>query len=186
MKEIELFINDDGEWIDRISLVEEPAIETDFMAFAKEHMMFSTDDDKQILTGPVMIPDKRMYRNYNGGCMVYFSAATIREAAYRWIKENKSHCFNIDHNTDIHSVSVIESWIVEDPMQDKSAFLGFTDIPTGTWFISCKIDDPELWAMIKSGEFNGFSVEGLFRFYEPEEFSIIREAEEYLESVEKN
>lgn len=186
MKEIELFINEEGEWLDRISLVDEPAIETDFMAFAKEHLMFSIDNDKHIITGPVMIPEKRMWRNNFGGCYVYFSAETIKEAAYRWLIENRNHSFNLDHKNDTYSVSIIESWITEDTEKDKSTALGFTDIPKGTWFVSAKVDNDELWSKIKSGEFNGFSIEGTFILGEFEkqhnkyEQDVIKEAEEFL------
>lgn len=181
MTEIELFLNPEGEWLNRIALVDEPAIEADFMAFAKEHLMFSADEERRIITGPVMIPDKRMYRNWEGGVMVYFSAETIREAAYRWLLENKNHEFNLQHQDSIASISVIESWIVEDPEKDKSAYLGFTDIPKGTWFISCKIMDESVWQAIKSGEFNGFSVEGMFAYIQPDP---IRQAEEFLKTIE--
>lgn len=183
MREIELLIDETGEWIDRISLVDEPAIEKDFIAFAKEHQIFSADEEKHIITGAVMIPEKRMYReDEKGGYYVYFSEDTIREAAYRWLKENKNHKFNLDHSTDTNAVSVIESWIVEDPDNDKSSAMGFKSIPKGTWFISAKVEDETIWEAIKNGTFNGFSIEGMFHFEDP----VIEEAEEFLKEFEKN
>lgn len=182
-KEVELFIDEEGRWLDKISLVDVPAIETDFLCFNKEQeLKFSANDEKRIITGPAMIPEKRMWRNE--GFYVYFSEDTIRKCAYRWLKEDMNHQFNLNHNNNTSSVSVIESWIVEDSENDKSAALGF-NLPKGTWMVSCKIDDENLWADIKSGKFNGFSVEGLFTFYKDfksEDEQIIEEAEEFVRS----
>lgn len=180
-KIIELTLTENGEWIDSISLVEDPAIEVDFMTFGKEHFEFKTDDEKHIITGAVMVPDKKMWRNNFGGCWVYFSEDTCRNAAYRWLMENKNHSFSIHHQNELKDVSVIESWVKEDEA-DKSTALGFTNIPRGTWFISAKVDDEDLWQAIKNGEVNGFSIEGVFKLEEPEdeEKQIIKEAEDFL------
>lgn len=165
MKEIELFINEDGEWINRISLVDEPAIESDFLAFKKERLEFKRDEERYIITGPVMIPEKRMYRdNVNGSeCMVYFSRTTIATASQRWLQEGRQASFNLDHSSDVDGVTVVESWLKESDC-DKSIALGFSSHPDGTWFISCKVDDESTWNAIKDGEFKGFSIEGMFSF----------------------
>lgn len=183
-KEVELFIDDEGRWLQKISLVDEPAIETDFMKFNAE-LKFSADTDKRIITGPAMIPEKRMWRKE--GFYVYFSEDTIRECAYRWLKEDMNHEFNLDHSDNTSAVSVIESWIVEDMNNDKSAVLGFS-VPKGTWMVSCKVDDDSLWEKIRSGEFNGFSVEGVFTYFRKDERTaeenIIADAEEFLRTYD--
>lgn len=184
MKEIELLISPEGEWINRISLVDEPAIEQDFLAFSKTHQLFSADEEKRIIVGPVMIPEKRMYRDDSNGSgfYVYFSEETVRVAAHRWLMEDRNHKFNLDHSTDTASVSVIESWLVDDPDMDKSKALGFTAIPKGTWFIAAKIEDDHVWEAVKSGQFHGFSIEGIFHFEDP----VIAEAEEFLKEFENS
>lgn len=176
MKEIELYIDEKGEWIERISLVEEPAIEMDFMKFGKEKLFFA-DAEKRIITGAVMIPEKRMWRNSNGGCYVYFSKDTVEKCAHRFLMEGKNKQFNLGHSTDTDKVSIVESWLKVSEA-DKSSALGFTNVPVGTWFISCKVESPEIWGEIKSGEFNGFSIEGVFQY--DDETEVIREAEEFL------
>ena len=62
----------------------------------------------------------------------------------------------------LSGVTVVESWIVENPEMDKSKHLGYEDIPRGSWFVSYKVDNNTLWNKVKAGEVLGFSVEGLF------------------------
>lgn len=191
-KEVELYIDENGEWLEKISLVELPAIESNFLCFSKEDTFkFALEDEQRIITGPVMIPEKRMLRldEYGNEYYVYFSAETIKQAAYRWLQENMNHQFNLEHSKNTNKVDVIESWIVNDSRNDKAASLGFS-LPKGTWMMSCKVNDEDLWRSIKEGEYNGFSVEGMFR-YDDETFNkvlsdeekIIKEAEEFLASM---
>lgn len=170
MKEIELFINDDGEWVERISLVDEPAIDVDFLYFKKDNetnYRFS-NDEKRIITGAVMIPDKRILRYENNvPFFVYFSRDTIETISQRWLMENKNHDFNLNHSTEANGIGIVESWIKVDE-NDKSTFLGFQDCPVGTWFVSAKITNDDVWDEIKQGKFNGFSIEGMFVFNDDE------------------
>lgn len=183
MKEIELFINEEGEWCDRISLVENPAIMSDFMAFAAVKQNFTTDHERHIITGAVMVPDMRIYRNdEHGEYMVYFSAETIEKIAHKWIREDMSAAFNLDHTTDTRKVNVIESWLKSDMSADKSVALGLPgDLPVGTWFISAKVDDESIWQQIKAGAFNGFSIQGIFHTEQPQEDI---SDEEFLQAIQ--
>lgn len=191
-KEVELYIDENGEWLEKISLVELPAIESNFLCFSKEDTFkFALEDEQRIITGPVMIPEKRMLRldEYGNEYYVYFSAETIKQAAFRWLQENMNHQFNLEHSKNTNKIDVIESWIINDSRNDKAASLGFS-LPKGTWMMSCKVNDEDLWRSIRENEYNGFSVEGIFR-YEDETFNkvlsddekIIREAEEFLASM---
>jgi hypothetical protein len=40
-------------------------------------------------------------------------------------------------------------------------------LPDGTWFGSFYVENPKVWAAIKSGKVKGFSVEGLFDYEAP-------------------
>jgi len=155
--------------IDAIALVDEPAIEKDFMLFDKqEKFKFSIDQDKQIITGPAMTADKLIYRNDgpegDEEYYVYFSAEDIKKMSELFLKQSKVDNFNFDHNSSelVSSGYLVESWIVEDPMNDKSYALGFTKINKNDWFVSMKIEDTEVWEKVKNGEYNGFSIEGMF------------------------
>ncbi len=122
------------------------------------------NEEKQIVIGPAMIPDLRIFRKDAKGnpYYVYFSEKTIRQIAEKYMR-NKY----IDNNDQMHDgravkdVYVIESWIKEDE-QDKSNKYGYGDLPVGTWFVSMKIKNPKVWQAVKEGQLNGFSVSGYF------------------------
>ena len=121
-------------------------------------------DDKQIVTGPAMIPKQLIPRKDELGNLfhVYFSIETIEKIARKFLADNNSHNTDINHNGAVVSENtLLESWIVEDPELDKAKALGF-NVPKGTWMTSYKINNKETWAKIKAGELNGFSIEGSF------------------------
>lgn len=167
-----------------ISLVNEPAIESNWMCFSRQVKEYHfSDDEKHIITGAVMIPDKLIYRrDGNGEYNVYFSADTIRQTAENYLKALKNNTFTLEHGDNTNKVSIVESWIKETDV-DKSTALGL-DVPVGTWLISAKVNSPELWQEIKLGRFNGFSIAGTFRTKNEDE-AIIEEAEEYLNNILK-
>lgn len=170
MKEviIELTVNEnDNTGVDIISFVESPAIEVDFMYFNdnKTHRFKSIDEDKRIVVGAAMLPNEKIIRfdADNNPYFVYFSEDTIRTCQELYFKRSKQTATNIDHKDKVdNGVTVVESWIVENPDMDKSKHLGYKDIPVGSWFVSYKVDNDDLWQKVKNGEVLGFSVEGLF------------------------
>ena len=167
---IELFIdeNDKDNELDIISFVSAPAIEKNFMYFNKDDNRFSfksTDDEKRIVTGPAMVPNQEIIRMDAEGnpYFVYFTEETVIKAQEIFAKNGKTKSTNFEHQeNDMDGVTVVESWIVTDPKNDKSNALGFKDIPKSTWMVSYKVDNDELWKKVKSGEVQGFSIEGVF------------------------
>lgn len=149
-----------------ISLVEEPAIEIDYVAFDKDketkpNLKFIEDkqNEKFMILGPALVPDKNIYRNYDGNeFYVSFSAECIEKLSYKFMKTCYGDgCFTKDHESFAQGCSLAESWI-KTSENDKSVDYGF-DCPIGTWFITAKIDSIELWDSIKKGERKGFSIE---------------------------
>lgn len=149
-----------------ISLVEEPAIEIDYVAFDKDketkpNLKFIEDkqNEKFMILGPALVPDKNIYRNYDGNeFYVSFSAECIEKLSYKFMKTCYGDgCFTKDHESFAQGCSLAESWI-KTSENDKSVDYGF-DCPIGTWFIAAKIDSIELWDSIKKGERKGFSIE---------------------------
>ena len=149
-----------------ISLVEEPAIEIDYVAFDKDketkpNLKFIEDkqNEKYMILGPALIPDKNIYRNYDGDeFYVSFSAECIEKLSYKFMKTCYGDgCFTKDHESFAQGCSLAESWI-KTSENDKSVDYGF-DCPIGTWFVAAKIDSIELWDSIKKGERKGFSIE---------------------------
>ena len=165
---IELFIDDKDQdnALDMISFVSAPAIEKDFMHFKeqKEKFEFKSDEEKRIVTGAAMIPNQEIIRMdaEDKPYFVYFTEETIEKAQEVFAKYGKTKSTNFEHKTGMRDVTVVESWIVTDPSNDKSNALGFSDIPKGSWMVSYKVDNDDLWAKVKAGEVKGFSIEGVF------------------------
>jgi len=167
-KVIELLLNEEEQaYLDSVSIVEKPAIDRNFIAFSEDKpTRLNFDDERMVVLGPAMVPDQRIPRTDENGEMyfVYFSEETIRLAADLFLKKNKASKSNVNHRP-VYSdkLHVMESWIKESD-NDKSVDYGFGDLPVGTWFVSMKVDDMDTWKKIKSGDLNGFSVEGAFMF----------------------
>ena len=135
-----------------ISVVEEPAIEEDFIKL-KSDKLYKFTKDQQILIGPALVPDKPIYRNdEHGEYYISFDASSIKQIAADYLKHLQ---INIDHNESIPA-TVLESWIKESE-NDKSVDYGF-NLPVGTWFVKIHIDNEEVWQDIKNNKY-GFSIE---------------------------
>ncbi len=125
---------------------------------------FSHDDEKRIVTGPVMIPMKMILRRDEDGnpFYIYFTKETIRKMSEKFFKQNNHNNTDVNHDDNVTTENtLIESWISESIKHDKSYKYGFA-LPEGTWYVSYKINDDETWNLIKSGELKGFSLAGAF------------------------
>ena len=166
MNLIELIIDDKEEMqgVDAISIVENPAIESDFIALkSQEIKMAEVDKEKRILMGAVLIPEKPIYRrNGENEYYIYFSKDTVNKASQLFFKNGNQSNWTFEHDKAITGLTVVESWIVEDTTKDKSALYNL-NVPVGTWMASVKVDDTELWQnFVKTGKVKGFSLEGIF------------------------
>jgi hypothetical protein len=166
MKIIELILDEDSKvsGIDAISIVEAPAIESNFIALSNHQVKFATvDTEKRILMGPALIPNRPIYRNQDGEeFYVYFSKSTIEKAMQLYLKKGNQGNATLEHDGKIQGLTLVESWIKVDAEKDKSAAFGMND-PVGTWYVSMKVDNEEIWnEYVKSGKVKGFSIEGFF------------------------
>lgn len=188
---MELFeLKIDDELLDEvfaISLVSEPAIESNFVFFDKEKVQFQkVDTDKRIIVGPVLIPNKKILRIDGEGkpYQVFFSDETVTALAQNYLKRRYTNKTTIEHEEKVHGVSLVESWIKTTKM-DKSNSYGL-NLPMGTWVGMFKVDSDEIWnEYVKTGEVKGFSIEGLFthdlvKASKEELLSIQEEEAEYL------
>ena len=123
--------------------------------------------DQRIVAGPLMIPDKMIYRiDEDGEYFVYFPQEVVKKIAYKYMKKKYVDQANIEHNSfdKLDGVTLVESWLVADSDKDKS--LVYSDgekFPVGTWYGMMQIDNDEIWNdYIKTGLVRGFSVEGFF------------------------
>ena len=151
--------------VNAISIVEMPAIESDFIALSKEiEVNFAeVDNEKRILMGAALIPNKTIFRrNGEDEFYVYFSKDTIRRASQLFLKSGSQSKSTLEHQMKIEGLTVVESWIVDDSEKDKSAFYGLS-MPVGTWMVSVKVDNDEIWTdFVKTKKVKGFSIEGYF------------------------
>lgn len=166
MKIVELILDEQqlASGIDAISIVESPAIESNFIALNSHKVEFkAVDADKQILLGPALIPNKPIYRNQDGEeFYVYFSKATIEKASQLYLKRGNQSKATLEHQISLAGLTLVESWIKVDMEKDKSAAYGLND-PIGTWYVSMKVDNAEIWnEFVKTGKVKGFSIEGFF------------------------
>lgn len=125
---------------------------------------FSLEEEQQKVVGPLLIPNKLILRiDENGNPFyVYFSEDTVKQISERMLKDKRVDQVNLEHNSDQMVDGVMtETWIVEDPENDKSNIYGMK-VPKGSWMGMYKINDPKVWAMVKEGIVKGFSLEGYF------------------------
>ena len=167
MRIVELVLNedDDNAGIDAVSVVENPAIEENWVALKKHEIELKTiDEEKRLLMGAALVPKKQIYRRNektNEEYYIFFSKDTIRKASQLFLKSSNQNNATIEHTKKIEGMTVVESWIVEDTKKDKSALYGF-NAEVGTWFITMKVENSKIWDKVKAGEIKGFSIEGYF------------------------
>jgi polyhydroxyalkanoate synthesis regulator phasin len=148
-----------------ISLVEDPAIQSNFIALSKQQkiQLSTIDNEKRILLGAVLVPDLPIYRNQNGmEFNIVFSADTIRKSMENFFKQSYQQNSSLEHDQEIDGVTFVESWIKEDDVHDKSVFYGMNE-KVGSWFVAMKVDNDEIWNdYVKTGQVKGFSIDGMF------------------------
>ena len=165
MRIVELILDEDQEiGIEAISVVENPAIEEDFIALkSQEFKLAEVDKEKRLLMGALLIPNKPIYRrNGEDEYYIYFSKDTVLKASQMYLMQGKQNNSTLEHQYEINGLSLVESWIVEDKVHDKSVKYGM-DLPLGTWVGSVKVNNDEIWnEFVKTGKVKGFSIEGYF------------------------
>jgi len=145
--------------LDLISIVDRPAIEANFIRLEKAPIKVKLAAEKQYVTGPVLIPDKQIYRNDGGHeYLMYFTAEDIELYRNDFFQNGKTKLSNLDHASGktIEAI-LIESWIVMEPETDKSWTLGFEGVVPGTLFATYYIPDRADWEAVSKR--NGFSIE---------------------------
>ena len=165
MKLFELIVDDLEDEIFAISLVETPAIESNFVFFDKEEVMFAkVEDEKRMVMGPVLIPDKKILRVDAQGqpYEVFFTKDTVADLARAYLKNKYTDSATLEHDEEkLNGVYLVESWI-KTSKSDKSNDYGL-NVPVGTWMGQFFIENEEIWDdYVKTGKVKGFSIEGLF------------------------
>ena len=196
MRIIELLIDEDEllSGIEAISIVDRPAIQEHFVALNEHqrHQLAEVDKEKRILMGAALVPNKHIYRaDGDEEYYIYFSEDTVRKASELFLMRGNQNKSTLEHQAELHGLSVVESWIVEDEVHDKSVKYGM-ELPVGTWMVSMKVNNEDVWEnYVKTGLVKGFSIEGYFTdkvnmaevqsIDESEANEILLEVQDYLE-----
>jgi len=175
MRIVELILDEDQEesGIEAISIVESPAIESDFVALNNQEIKLAEiNKEKKILLGALLIPNKPIYRNgTEGEYYIFFSKDTVVKASQMYLKNGYQNNSTLEHEKALNGLTLVESWIVEDEVQDKSRKYGL-NVPVGTWMGAVKVNNNEIWEeYVKTNKVKGFSIEGYFadRMEQPKE-----------------
>lgn len=192
MRIVELILDEESmaNGIDAISIVSAPAIEENFIALnsQQEYKFKTLNDEKRLLLGPALIPNKPIYRrNGEDEFYVFFSENTIRKANELFFKRGNHTKATLEHEVNLQDTTIVESWLIEDPKMDKSNTYGY-DLPKGTWMVAMKIDNDEIWnEYVKTQQVTGFSIEGYFadKLSDKTSMSKEQEAQEKIDAVKK-
>ena len=165
MRIVELVLDDkDAIGVEAISVVSDPAIESDFITLnSQEIKLAEINKEKRLLMGALLIPKKPIYRrNKDDEYYIYFSKDTIVKASQMYLQNGNQSQSTLEHEQELKGLTLVESWIVEDKTKDKTALYGL-DVPVGTWMGSVKVENDDIWNdYVKTGKVKGFSIEGYF------------------------
>jgi hypothetical protein len=176
--------------VNYIAMVDTPAIERNWMAFSEtKKYEFKSDEDKKIISGPMIVSNLPIYRrDAQGEYFVVFDTETTMEIVQRFFRRGFTANVNEMHDETkiVDNVFMFESFIIN---KERGILTptGHTELPDGSWFGSFKVNNDEVWKKIKSGEFMGFSVEGMFgqRFIGDKDEAVIKEIQEVIQLAEK-
>lgn len=192
METIDMYIDEENELsgvVETLALTDTPAIEEEFIALSKEEevKLASIDEERRILMGAVLVPDKKILRKGKGGYYnIRFPKETILKASQLYLKNGKQNNTNLEHEIALTGQTVVESWIIEDEIHDKSRKYGMTH-PVGTWMVSMKVDNDEVWdEYVKTGLVKGFSIESMFSGRVAEEEGVYMRALDILTNIVKD
>ena len=180
-------IEDDGERMLRVSFVDCPAVESDFIAFSKEKPVqtFAIQDEEQRrVFGVVMRADYPMIRLDAEGNPFYivFSRETIRRMAEKYMAEGRANNVNLMHvdGSDVEGVTLCQ-YFIKDSAKGISPE-GFEEISDGSLMAEYHVLNDEVWQGVKDGTFRGFSIE-VCPGMEPDETSDVDELAAFVLSA---
>ena len=174
--------DEDTSVFNNVAIVTEPAIEVQFIRLSKQdtpRVSLKIDEERRIVSGPALIPEEPIYRN-QGGRQFYikYTADTIRRMALNFFKKDRQNEGNVEHAVPVNGITYYESYII-----DKARGINPCefDLPDGTWVLTAKVDNAEVWDLIKSGELTGFSIDiANVRFSEDKEIDNLEDFINYL------
>ena len=153
-------LDEDGIF-NNISIVDLPAIQTDFIKLAEQvEVKFAVNSEKRVISGPVIIPEQMIYRS-DGKRQYYikFSKEAIEQMALRFFKDKREGEGNVMHQVPVNGVTFFESYLIN--AERGIVPVEFSDLPSGTWVVSAKVENPEVWQAIVDNKLRGFSLDAI-------------------------
>lgn len=179
----EVVFSDEDSVFNNVAFVTAPAIEENFIRLSKQEdneIKLSVDDEKRIVSGPALIPDMPIYRD-QGGRRFYitWTAETIKQMAISFFRNSRQNAGNVEHQVPVNGITYFESYII-----DKERGIcpkEYENLPDGTWMLSAKVTNDEVWDLVKEGSLTGFSIDvSNVQFKEEKEIDTLEELLEYL------
>ena len=184
----EALVTDEETGMLRISLVDFPAVESNFLAFAKEgekaRLYFVKDEEKRIVRGVVMRADYPILRRSGDyEYFIVFRADTIRAMAEKYLAESRQNAVDEMHNhAEVEEVKMVQYFIKDTAAGIAPA--GFDEIADGSLFAEFHVLNDEVWAKVKDGTYKGFSLEGAFELV-PEEMKAIPKTDTNMSKIKR-
>ena len=176
----------------RISLVDDPAVQSNFVAFSKDQqprqLMYAVqDEDKRLVLGVVMRADFPIYRrepltdDKEVEFYIIYKADTIRTMAEKYLAENRQNLVNIMHEkgSEVEGVQMVQYFIKGAGLNPE----GFDNIADGSLFAEFHVTNDEVWDAIKDGTYRGFSLEGLFDLEPETDKDFVQEVVDTLDGI---
>lgn len=180
--EIKIDLDDEKTGVEFNSLVHDPAHEINFQTFSKV-VRYEFNDEERIVSGVAISADTPIYRNdgFNQEYYVVFTKQSIKDIIHDYARKGRFNNVNIEHNSkDVaEGVYMIHSYQIDNE-KGFTAPERFKDSNDGSWIVSYKFENEELYNRVKSGEMKGFSIEGVFVMDEFS-FSIEKAIDELIE-----
>ena len=151
-----------------ISLVDDPAVKANFMAFSneedKKYLAFRVEnEEKRIVTGLVMAADRPILRqDANGLYYIMYDKDTINAMAERFLAMGLANNVDTQHSLEVEKDVFLREMYIKDEERGISP-KGFEDVEDGSLFATYHILNDEVWEKVKEGEFKGFSLAGIFQ-----------------------
>lgn len=185
-------ISDETEGIEFVALVPNPAIKVNYQYFSEEknYKFQVQDEEKRVVSGPLLISDKPIIRKAQGSIKTDFYAVFDKESIWKivqkFFRNKKESSVNLLHDSQliVDGVFCFESMII-DKARGINTPTGFDELPDGSWFGSFKVDNDVVWNEVKAGTFKGFSIEGPFAAVKDEtpDEKLLNQLMEILEEV---
>lgn len=182
----EVVFDEEQSVFNNVAFVTAPAIDENFIQLSKQEeqdVKLSVDEEKRIVSGPALIPDMPIYRD-QGGRKFYitWTVDTIKQMAINFFQHSRQNSGNVEHQIPVNGITYFESYLI-----DKERGISpkeFADLPNGTWMLSAKVTNDDVWGMVKDGTLTGFSIDASnVQFKEDRTIDTL---EEFIEFLEEN